>query len=114
MIWPIEAKDWPTELSTLVIAGTFRDDDSTAVVPNVASWSLYDGNGAVVNARAAVPIAPLTTDYLIVLVGADLSITTDGRQRVLVLYYEFDSSVGTDLPQYVAMPFSINDIKGLA
>lgn len=113
MYSPIQAVDWPTELGTMVVSGTFLDTSKppVAVVPTSASWSLFDGQGNVVNSRSNVAL-PLLSTYLIVLTGADLSLT-NGKARSLVIRWTFDSSVGTGLTANEEMPFSIIPITGI-
>jgi len=87
-----------TKQGVFVVTFTFTDAAGTAIVPNVADWTLQDRAGVTMNGRIAVSITPASS-VSITLEGNDL-VSTDGvdEWRVFLVEYEYDSTEGTDLP----------------
>lgn len=98
------------EEGTYVIQLSFFDEDGDAATPNVATWTLTDGKGAVVNGREAVSITPAQV-VNVVLRGDDLALGGDyfGRARKLLVSWTYDSDLGDDLPMNEEVTFRIDD-----
>jgi hypothetical protein len=81
------------ERSTFLLTATFRNDRGEAVTPEVASWTLTDGTGEVINSRLNVAITNPASEETIVLAGADLEMFTerDRELRFLTLKWTYDS-----------------------
>jgi hypothetical protein len=108
----------PTELfiharerDTFIIRAQFTDDAGAAAAPATLTWTLTDGNGAVVNSRSAVPTSPAATMYF-VLTNADLSLATPlhGTTRYLLVEGTYDSTFGTGLSLRDQVQFDIDDL----
>lgn len=102
------------ERSTVALVTSFRDEDDELVTPTAISWSLTDGDGNVVNARAAVDVAPAET-VTVVLSGDDLALTQgdDGRRQVVVRA-TYDGALGDDLPIVGVLEFTVRNVPGVA
>lgn len=97
-----------TEESTYPITITFRDENSVAVAPNTAQWTLTDMAGTVINSRQDVAIVTPTSSETILLSGLDLAIADNTKAlRLLTVEYTYDSSLGTDLPAKTEVQFEI-------
>ena len=93
----------------------FTDESGAAVTPISATWSLTDGNGAIVNSRQDVTITGLASTVYIALSGDDLAYAPSGsrtdNQRILVVKATYLSSLtGTQLPKNNAVKFNISDL----
>lgn len=87
------------EQSTYVITVNFYDEDSLAVVPNEASWTLTDEAGNVINSREDVAIEALAASVDVVLSGDDLAVAgATEAGRIFTVAGTYDSSLGSDLP----------------
>lgn len=95
--------------TTIVVTVTLTDEDSSAVTPNEASWSLYR-SGAVVNSREDVEIdaGDLASSMDIVLQGDDLV----AGLLYFVIAGTYDSTAGTDLPFRDWAEITIKDALG--
>lgn len=82
--------------STYVISCTLSDSNGDAVSPNNLSWSLMDGNGAIINNREDVSVTPATT-FDIVLYGDDIQ-QENGKYMYVTVNATYDSTYGTNLP----------------
>ena len=98
----------------MAVSCAFRDDDGAAVVPSSVKWSLMQRDRSVINSRQSVVISPATT-VTIVLSGDDLALqsTSDVGARVLTVYAEYSSTLGTDLPLLDEAYFDITDLIGV-
>lgn len=100
------------EGSTLIITVAFTDENGDAVAPAAATWTLMDGQGAVINNRSAVPVSLLDTSVTIVLSGDDLSISDpDVLDRVLLVEATYTNSAGSGLPEKKEYSFSLNNLS---
>lgn len=98
------------EEGTYVIGVAFADENADPVIPNAgATWTLTDVSGNVINSRSAVGITEAAS-VDIVLSGNDLAIGTNGRKRVLTVFYTYDSDAGSNLPMYQECEFTIADL----
>lgn len=103
------------EKSTLVVTVAFTDENGDAVTPTAATWTLTDGQGAVINSRSAVAISSLSTSVTIVLSGDDLAISDpDVLDRVLLVEATYNSSAGSGLPAKKEYSFNVNNLLGVS
>ena len=103
-----------TEEGTVVIEFTFKDEDTNPVVPNSATWTLFNTRGVVVNNRNQIALTSLTTTMKVVLTGEDLVINSaHGKERIFLVEYVYNSSNGTNLPNKDYCQFAIDDIIGV-
>ena len=103
------------ERSTAILSVTFKDSDGALVVPKSATWTLSDGDNAVVNSRSEVPISPLASTVHIVLHGDDLALPVprERTRRVLVEAIYDSATYGIDLPMNEEFEFNIVDLRSL-
>lgn len=99
-----------TEKSTYVITCTFYDETDTKVNA-VATWSLYNALGDIVNSRSAVSLPVVGGVATIVLTGNDLALTAgeSGKRRLLIAA-TYDSSNGTGLTLKKEYSFTISNL----
>lgn len=103
----------PAERGHIFIDLSFKDEDGTAVVPNAIAWTLTDSSGVVINNRSAVAVSPLASVTIIVS-GDDLAIGADGDQvRLLLVEWNYDSTVGNGVPDKTEIRFTIEDLKAV-
>jgi hypothetical protein len=105
----------PAEKGTAkVTAGPFLDEDTPAneVTPSSITWKLTDRNGNVINSRTAVSVTPAATVEF-ALTGNDLALSGDDTGRVLLISWEYDSSLGSDLVGREQAHFSIEAMVGV-
>jgi hypothetical protein len=103
----------PAEKGTAkVTAGPFLDEDASEVTPNSITWKLTDRNGNVINSRTAVTVTPAATVEF-ALSGDDLALSGDDTGRVLLISWEYDSSLGSDLVGREQAHFSIEAMVGV-
>jgi len=100
------------EGSSFFATVTYKDEDGNAITPNNAYWSLRTMDGTVVNSRTSVEITTPTTSDVIVLQGDDLERGDDDGKRLVVVWGEYDSANGTDLPFVVQAAFDIEAVAG--
>lgn len=104
------------EGSTYPITVSFTDEDGDPAVPNAGlAWTLTDVNGAVVNGRDAVTIAPAAS-VTIVLSGDDLAVApiAGGKvTRLLAISGTYDSDLGSGLPIQDEVEFTVRGIDAL-
>ena len=96
----------------------FTDESGAAVTPISATWSLTDGNGAIVNTRKDIAVTGLNSTVYIAMSGADLAYNPTGtrtdNERILVVKATYLSSLtGTQLPLNKAVKFAISDLPDL-
>lgn len=103
-----ELKTIAADRGTIVISGAFFDEDGAPVTPNSAAWTLVNGSGVVVNEREDVALSPSQT-FGVTLTDADLRVA-DGRQRVFVVDYRYDSDAGNDLRNTAQARFLVEDV----
>lgn len=99
------------EQSTFGIVAAFTDEAEAPMIPNVLTWSLLNGEGAVINGRSAIPITPAAS-VTIVCSGADL-VASEGSTRVVLIEATFDSDLGADLPLRDTVTFQIANLIGV-
>jgi hypothetical protein len=102
------------ERSTVALATSFRDEAGELVTPTEIKWALTDGDGNVVNDRAAVDVAP-ASQVTVVLSGDDLALAAgdDGRRQVVVRA-TYDGTLGDDLPIVGVLEFTVRNVPGVA
>lgn len=94
---------------SLVVRANFLSEAGEKVVPVSASWSLYDGNGEIVNSREDIAIVP-AEDMYIALHGNDILTgeTREDNMRVLVTNGLYASSLtGENLPVCERISFTV-------
>lgn len=91
--------DAPTEQSTYVVTVAFFDSAGAAVTPKLASWTLKDQDGAIINGRDAVNIDTPKATETVVLTGLDLALPDPKKPyRYLLIEAVYDSVLyGNDL-----------------
>lgn len=69
------------ERSTFVVRVDFTDEYGRPAVPDLAAWTLTNGDGAVINSLSDIPVSPLASSVNIILTGDDLAILGErGRE----------------------------------
>lgn len=107
----LEATDPINERSSKGITLAFFDEADEAMTPDTVSWSLYNGPGAIVNAREDVSAAPGET-VRIVLEGDDNDAATDHEVRKLVVTATYTSTDGSAQDLVVEFQYSVLKITG--
>lgn len=112
----IELTTHASERSTYIVHIEFKDEAGNPVVPNTGTlkWTLTDSTGRVVNSRQDVSHTPASS-IDIVLKGLDLVVGEPylgGERRVLV-EWEYDSTLGEDLPGTEEIRFIIDNFAAL-
>ena len=98
------------EKGTYILTIAFLDEDDVAVVPNAIAWSLYNDNGSIVNSREDVAPTPAST-INIVLEGDDLALPdSDDKQRTVLLKWDYNSTLGNNLPAKQEIIFGIENL----
>ena len=96
------------EEGTFTIPVSFTDEDDLAVTPNTITWSLSKTDGTIVNEREDVNVAVPGSTVNITLQGDDLAISDDEDVvRILTIEIDYDSSIGSGLPQNARDTFRI-------
>jgi len=102
------------ESSSYPVRVDVTDELGVAATPISATWSLYDGAGAVVNSRENVAVSGLAATFYIAISGDDLAVTGETRldkTRILVVEGTYQSSIGAgQLPFRHAAKFCIEDL----
>lgn len=103
------------EESTAILSVTFTDSEGALVVPTYATWTLSDGDNAVVNSRSEVPITPLASTVHIVMHGDDLALPVprERTRRVLVKAIYDSATYGSGLPMNEEFEFNIVDLRSM-
>lgn len=102
----------PIEGSTaLITVGPFTDESGEAVTPSAITWTLMDRRGTIMNGRNAVAVTPAATVKFL-LTGSDLAVTGNDVQRVLLITWTYNSTLGTGLIGKELAYFSIRDVVG--
>ncbi len=52
----VQLEDYAVEGSTFPIEVTFKDSNDQEVTPTIATWTLKDADGNIINSRENVPI----------------------------------------------------------
>lgn len=102
------------ERSTVALVASFRDEADELITPTAVNWTLTDGDGNVVNDRAAIDVAP-ANQVTVVLSGDDLALAAgdDGRRQV-VFRATYDGNLGDDLPIVGVLEFTVRNVPGVA
>lgn len=100
------------EESTFVVNVAFTDEDSTAVTPTAATWTLTDCDGSIINSREDVTVSSLSSAIDIVLSGDDLALQSgsDNGSRILLIEATYDSTLASGLPLKDQAEFFIADL----
>lgn len=102
-----------TEKSTYIVTVSFLDSEGAAVSPKLASWTLKDEDGNIVNSRDAVDIPTPSSEESIVLTGDDLALSdVDKPYRYLLIEAQYDSTTyGNDLFLRDEAKFKISNLE---
>lgn len=102
------------EEGVAVFTVSWLDEDSAAVTPDSATWTLVDQSGNVINSRSAVTINSLSTSNAIVLEDDDLAIIQpQDSQRELSVTFTYTSATYGELTQKDGVRFNIDDLWGV-
>ena len=109
----IKLRDNAIEKSTYIITVSFTDSDGGAVSPKLASWTLKDEDGNIINNRNSVDIPTPSSEEDIVLTGDDLVLSDITKPyRYLLIEALYDSiTYGNDLSLRDEARFKISDLK---
>ena len=95
----------PNNAGSYFMTVSFADDDG-AFTPNSITWNWSDQAGNIINTREDVSITPDT--IVIIVVGADDLLVSDGYDRLLTVRYVYDSATyGNGLPDNVQAKVNI-------
>ncbi len=97
------------EKSTYWITIGFLDEDNGAMAPDVATWTLTDMEGNVLNAREDVAISTPETEEILELSGDDLAVDgNDIVNRLVTLEGTYTSDThGADKPFTLQIQFPV-------
>lgn len=102
------------ESGSYVVRVDVTDETGATAVPISATWSLYDGDGVVVNNRENVAVSGLSSTFYIPISGDDLAVDGIGilaTTRILVVNGTYQSAVGAgQLTFSTAGKFRITDL----
>jgi hypothetical protein len=106
-----------TEGGSIVIVAAFTDEDGNSVVPNSVTWTLTDGGGTVINSREDIVVTPdVSVD--IILSGDDLpwsgSYPTDDNTLYMLIQSEYDSTLGSNIPQNQEVEITVKNLRGVS
>lgn len=101
------------EEGTIGFTVAFVDEEGTAMVPDSITWTLTDTSGNVINSRSAVSIGSPAASVTIVLSGDDLAIGTNGTNRILLVEFEYSSTLGNNLPDKHEIHFKISNLTAV-
>lgn len=101
------------ENSTYIVTVSFKDSTGSAVAPTLASWSLFDEDGNIVNLRSQVDIPSPGSEEAVVLTDDDLALPDDTKpMRYLLIEALYDSVVyGNDLSLREEIKFKISNLQ---
>jgi hypothetical protein len=100
------------EASTYEVVLSYFDKTAAAMTPTAAAWSLFDGEGNVINSRSAVAISALSTTNTIELTGADLPYIPQDSAVYLVVKMTYTSTLGAGRVTFNQFEIPIEPIKG--
>jgi hypothetical protein len=115
---PTKLSEKAVEGSTFTIRAAFNeilpDGSKAPFVPNSPlTWSLRDKDGAVINARIAVPLVP-AEEVDIVLFGDDLALRDNHPlRRFVTVIGTYNGVAGNDLPLIDEVSFQILNLVGV-
>jgi hypothetical protein len=100
------------EQSTFWVTVDFLDEDSNAMAPDVATWTLTDLEGNIVNAREDVAITTPETEETIELSGNDLAVDgNDIIQRLITIEGTYTSDTyGATKPFKIQIQFPVEPV----
>lgn len=101
------------EEGTAVVGMAFADEDGDAATPTVITWTLTNTEAVVINSREDVSVASPAAALDLVLSGDDLAIGDNGRERVLTVEWEYDSDLGSNLPEKDELRFEIEELQNV-
>ena len=106
-----------SDRSSYYVTVEFYDENGAAVAPLSATWTLVDGNYAIVNLREDVVIdGVIGTTHSIALSGADLAAgsTRAEQTRFITVEAVYTSpTTGTSMPLVSSAKFMITDLPAI-
>lgn len=104
------------EQSTYIVQASFFDENGDAVAPALASWTLTNEYGVIINGRQSVEISTLASTASIVLTGADLAMLgeMDTGKRLLLVEAVYSSSLGAGLNLREEFEFFVRPLVGVS
>jgi len=108
----IVLSDTANEQSSYWVAVDFLDESNNAMAPDVATWTLTDLAGNLINSREDVSIVTPETDEAIELTGDDLVVDgNDIVQRILTIEGTYTSvTYGASKPFKFQIKFPIEPV----
>ena len=100
------------ELGSYPIQIQITDSSNSVIVPDSATWSLFDKRGNVINQRENVVVAPATLTNVL-LSGDDLKIGSFGIDRFFLFEFTYTSTLGSGIPDNEKLSFQIEERRGL-
>jgi uncharacterized repeat protein (TIGR02543 family) len=100
------------EGSSKAIVASFVDESGAAFIPSAIFWSLYNGQGEVINTRLNVPAAPASS-VRIILSGDDNKSVARRAERVVVLRATYTGTDGVSATAVGECRYSVNNITGI-
>lgn len=101
----------PLQDGSAKATATFTDEDTppNAVTPLTANWTLTDGLGNAINSRRHVTLAPAASISWLIS-AADLAISDNGTERILIVDWTYNSTLGSNIPGRAQAQFSIEPV----
>jgi hypothetical protein len=98
------------EDSTLTLAIVVTDANGDAVVPTVATWTLTDRDGVVINTRTDISITP-SVAMTVNVAGDDLQILDQTKAREYRLFTVETNRGSVNEPENIQTPFWVKNLK---
>ena len=109
---PVKLDTHAAERGTMHVECTFTDEDGAGIAPTALTWTLSDRDGNTVNGRSAVAVVTLATSVTITMQGTDLAMLAgQTRERLFLIEWTYNSTLGTGLPGKEQATFLIDDLK---
>lgn len=108
------------ERGTRHIIASFFDEKREDMTPNIVKWTLSGEGGVIINDRLDVIVSPDENgDVCITLSDDDLQIFEAESKwpkvkRQLLVYYEYNSDYGDNLPDRSVYCFEIENLTGVS
>lgn len=103
----------PAEKGTAKVTVAFTDETGASVIPSAVTWTLTDRAGNVINSRQDVSVSAAAS-VSFALSGNDLAIVGNDAQRVLLIEWTYNSSLGSNLPGKAQAFFTVAELVGVS
>jgi hypothetical protein len=100
------------ELGSYPIQVQVFDSNDSTIIPDSATWSLFDKRGNIINARENIIVTPEAITNIL-LSGNDLKIGSFGFDRFLLFEFTYTSTFGAGIPDNEKLFFQIEERRGL-